>query len=103
MYESPYLTKFYRFVTSKELRYGIVSDKYGLHLDNEKLRFYDLHPSELSESRKCELGKIIGLKTRECGFDSLVFYNTSPIRSVPYFKMLANSGLHVYYTTKIDL
>ena len=102
MYESPLLTKFYAFVEEHAVRYGIVSDMYGLHLDVERLPFYDIHPSLLDEAQKIELGAAIGNKATAAGFSSLVFYNGSPIRSVPYFKMLSNSGLDVFYTTRLE-
>ena len=101
LYLSRQLRTFYRFVRRSGVRFGILSDLYGLHLDDERLEAYDVHPSSLTPERKVELGTIIGEKARVAGFERAVFYAISPVRSVPYFEMLCASGLDVLYTTKI--
>lgn len=102
LYRSPVTGRFYRFVRHHGLRFGVLSDLYGLHLDRERLGAYDVHPSELSADRKRDLGALIGRRVRAEGFDRLVFVNSSPLRSRPYFEMLAASGLDVSYATRLD-
>jgi hypothetical protein len=103
LYRSPVTGRFFRFVRRHGLRFGVLSDLYGLHLDRERLAAYDVHPSQLDAGRKRELGAIIGRKVRAEGFDRLVFVNNSPVRSKPYFEMLAASGLGVTYATRVAL
>jgi hypothetical protein len=83
------------------LRYGVLSDKYGLHLDDEKLPYYDVHPSKLNQRNKEELGRLIRDKAIAQGFTAFIFYNPSPLMSVPYFEMLYCSGLDLFYTTRL--
>jgi len=101
MYTSYLNQFFYRFVKSHGLRFAVVSDKYGLHMDNERLPYYDVHPSELSAAQKQALGRLIRRKALAAGFSSIIFYNNSPRMSKPYFEMLASSGLKILYTTRL--
>ncbi len=101
LYISALLAPFYRFVREAKVRFGVLSDLYGLHLDDECLPAYNVHPSSLTPERKTELGRMIGDKARAGGFETLVFYAISPVRSVPYFEMLGASKLRVCYTTRI--
>jgi len=101
LYDS-YVTRFfYAFVRRRGLPFAIVSDKYGLHFADESLAYYDIHPSQLQDHERRELGKCIRRKARSRGFDTLVFYNNSPLMSVPYLTMLSYSGLTVYFTTRL--
>ena len=93
--------RFYRFVKDRGLRFGVLSDKYGLHMDDERLAYYDMHPSQLLPAQKVLLGGLIRQKTAAAGFDAVAFYNNSPLMSKPYFEMLAHSGLKVFYTTRL--
>ena len=86
-----------------KLRYGILSDRYGLHLDCEELEWYDIHPTSLSTKDKERLGKLIRQKALLMGFDSIAFYSNTPLMSVPYFEMLYYSRLNTWYTTRLNL
>jgi hypothetical protein len=92
---------FFDFVRRAGLRFAVLSDLYGLHLDHEAFAPYDVHPSTLDIGQKKRLGAIVGTKARSEGFAAVVFYNSSPLRSVPYFEILSHSGLEVYYTTRL--
>ena len=94
---------FYATMENAGFYYGILSDKYGIHFCDEKLDYYDIHPSELTKEKKAELGKIIREKVSNLGYDAIIFYNTSPLLSSPYFEMLENSGLKIYYVSKLNL
>ncbi len=100
-YVSPLNLRFYRMCEQLGRRYGILSDLYGIHFDDEELPFYDVHPSELTDDRLIELGRIIGTKCRTRRIARVAFYNTSPIMSKPYFCMLAASELKVYFLTML--
>ena len=102
MYLSPITNAFFRFVHKHGLRYGVLSDRYGLHLDIERLPYYDVHPSELSDADKQALGLAIRRKVEQLGFDRIVFYNVSPLMSVPYFEMLFYSGLPTYFIRSLS-
>lgn len=103
LYVSSLNIKFYECMEKYGLRYAILSDLYGIHFDDEKLAYYDIHPSSLTAEEKERLGKIIGEKTKGRGYSKVVFYNSSPLMSRPYFEMLSHSGLEVYFVTRLDL
>lgn len=102
LYVSPVNRHFYRRMEKQGLRYGVLSDKYGLHFDDEELPYYDVHPSDLSQHDKERLGQIIRDKALRQGFTQVIFYSPSPLMSVPYFEMLHHSGLDMLYTTRLD-
>jgi len=102
LYTSSVNRYFYRRMEEQGLRYGVLSDKYGLHFDGEKLPNYDIHPSDLSQYDKEWLGQLIRDKALAQGFTQIIFYSSSPLMSVPYFEMLHHSGLDVFYTTRVD-
>jgi hypothetical protein len=92
---------FYKFVRAANLRFGIVSDKYGIHFDDECLPYYDIHPGDLTSAAKRRLGSLVREKLRSRGYSEIVFYNASPLMSLPYFEILAFSQLKVHYTTRL--
>ncbi len=101
LYRSELLEEFYGFVDLHRLRYGVISDRYGLHMDDEVLSYYDIHPSTLSDSAKRELGRIVARKAADAGYHSVVFFAHSPLMSRPYFEILGYSKLDVYYVTTL--
>lgn len=103
MYGSYLNRHFYRFVLQKRLPYAVLSDKYGLHFSHEKLDYYDIHPTHISIKEKMLLGKMIREKAQSFGYGKIVFYNNSPLMSKPYFEILSNSKLIVYYTTSLNV
>src|SRR2546423_42320 len=59
MYDS-YLTRFfYRFTHTRHVPFAILSDEYGLHFSDERLAYYDRHPSALSPEQKRRLGCVV--------------------------------------------
>lgn len=101
MYRSMVNIYFYSFVEKHNFRFGVLSDKYGIHLDSEQLPYYDIHPSKLSQSKKVSLGKTVRKKVLAAGFSTIIFYNNSPLMSIPYFEILFYSQLSIFYTTKL--
>ncbi|NYB52415.1 MAG: hypothetical protein HVN35_07660 [Methanobacteriaceae archaeon] len=102
-YVGIYNQLFYRYIDNLNLNYGIISDKYGIHMQHECLEYYDIHPSDLTLEDKFELGGIIREKVRDKGFKQLIFFYPSPLQSKPYFEILWYSKLPVYYISKIKL
>lgn len=102
-YRGRYNLLFYKYVQQYELDFGVLSDKYGIHLQDEYLEYYDVHPTELTMDDKKNLGKIIKKKVKENGHKRLIFYFPSPLMSKPYFEMLWFSKLPVFYISKIKL
>ncbi|HPQ05439.1 MAG TPA: hypothetical protein PKZ88_08255 [Methanothermobacter sp.] len=94
---------FYKYMEKFNLKYGILSDKYGIHMYNECLPYYDIHPNELSTETKKDLGKVVRQKVKKHGFDKIIFYYNSPLFSQPYFQILYFSQLPIYYTTSIKI
>ena len=101
LYRSASNEFFYRFVRRNNFRFGIISDKYGIHMDIERLRYYDVHPGQLSRDAKELLGQLVKKKVEAAGFERIVFYNASPLMSTPYFEILSYCELPVYYTTRL--
>lgn len=93
---------FYRYVEKFNLVYGVLSDKYGIHMLDEKLPYYDIHPSQLSYLDKNKLGKKVKQKLKNYS-DGIIFYYPSPLLSKPYFEILWYSGLEVSYISRISL
>jgi len=102
-YRGRYHDSFYEYVEKNELTYGILSDKYGIHMFDEELEYYDIHPQELTLEKKEELGKVLRKKSKKYGFEEILFYYPSPLMSKPYFEILWFSRLKVYYITKWSL
>ena len=101
MYVSAINRYFYRHMERWGKRYGVLSDHYGLHLDNEELPWYDIHPSQLSQEDKRQLGQVIRNKALREGFRTIIFYAPAPLMSIPYFELLHFSGLKLFYTTRL--
>jgi len=100
-YRGRYSILFYDYVEKHKLPYGVISDKYGIHMFDEELEYYDVHPRELTIGDKKHLGRLIREKIKEYGFSELVFYYPSPLLSQPYFEILWFSQLDVNYLTQI--
>lgn len=103
LYRAPLNLYFYRQMEALGFNYGILSDRYGLHMDDELKATYNIHPSLLSLTRKKELGRVVRDKVLSRGFRGVIFYNNSPLRSVPYLQILAYSQVPTVFTTKIEL
>ena len=101
LYRSDLLEEFYGFTERNGLRYGIVSDRYGLHLDDEVLPYYDVHPSMLSGADKRDLGAVVKRKTLAAGYGSIVFFAHSPLMSRPYFEILDHAEINVFFVTTL--
>lgn len=82
--------------------YATISDKYGIVYPNDLIENYDLHPSKLTEQEKLNLVNKIKDQL-ECKYDILVFYNTSPLMSIFYLKILKQTELKIYFISKLDI
>jgi len=102
-YIGRYNLLFYRYMAKYDLKFGVISDKYGMHMFDESLKYYDIHPSMLTPEDKAKLGKKIRKKIKKYGFKEIVFYYPSPLQSKPYFDILWLSRLPVHYISKIGL
>lgn len=102
-YTGKYNLLFYKFMKEYELDYGVLSDKYGIHMFDEKLSYYDIHPTALDWKDKRKLGNKISKKLKKYGFKELIFYFPSPLLSKPYFEILWFSKLPVSYISSIKL
>lgn len=96
--------KFYFNMENYKLNYGTLSDKYGLVLENEKIKNYELHPENLNKDKKKILGREIYKKFNSLDKKYLIFYNTSPLMSLPYLEMLVYSKLdNLFFFTNLKL
>ena len=92
---------FYKWAEHHHLAYGILSDKYALFFHDEEQEMYDTHPSSLSDKDFEQLGKEIKRAMAKRQIKGLIFWNSSPFMSVPYFKMMKCSGEKIFYVTKL--
>lgn len=102
-YVGRYNKLFYKYTDLFNLEYGIISDKYGIHMQDECSDYYDIHPSNLSMEDKFDLGRIVREKVLKHDFKEIIFYYPSPLQSKPYFDILWYSKLPVYYLSKIKI
>jgi hypothetical protein len=93
--------RFYEWAEAYNLEYGILSDLYGMHFWDVKKPFYDIHPSSLTEEQFQELGRLIKEEMDSRGYRAALYWNSSPVMSVPYFYMFKMAGIQVYYITKL--
>ena len=93
--------RFYDYCENNGITYGIISDLYGIHFQDEIINSYDSHPKSLTIENKKELGNIIATKCRERKYTTIIFFSQGPDMNRPYFEMLSYSGLKVYYVTKL--
>lgn len=101
LYLSPLNIHFYVSIEAMGERYGVLSDRYGLHMDSEILPNYDIHPGMLTADLKKQLGLVVRRKVLDVGKAGVIFYNNSPVHSVPYFEILAYCGLPRVFVTKM--
>lgn len=94
---------FYKWCEFNKFEYAILSDLYGLHWFDVEEKTYDIHPSTLQEEDFHKLAKIIKKRVQDRGYKSLIFYNSSPVMSKPYFYMMYLTGLPVYFMSKLHM
>ncbi len=93
--------QFYKWCEELNIKYGILSDLYGLHLWDKKKKFYDIHPSSLSQKQFKKLAKKIKKIMCKNRWSTFLYWNASPIMSAPYFYMMLLTGFKIYYITKL--
>lgn len=103
MYWGSVNRKFYSMMEQFNLFYGICSDKLGVVFSDEEFDNYDVHPADITDQDKRNLGKIIAKKLKEKGFTGAFFFNTSPLLSRPYFEMLYYSQIPIKYFSDLSL
>lgn len=94
---------FCRVMLSNNYAFGILSDLHALCLEDERYSSYDVHPSQLIEEDFIRLGTNIKNKMISNKYNSLLYYNPSPIMGSPYFKMLSHIDFPVSYFSKLDI
>lgn len=104
LYTSNIIMNFISFCESHNFRYAILSDyeKYGVMYQEDIIENYDIHPSSVTDGF-IALGKVVKRRLAERGITELYFYNTSPLMSRPYFKMMFNSGIKSFYLTQLKV
>lgn len=93
---------FYKQMENNNYDYATISDKYGIVYPNDLIENYDLHPSKLTEQEKLNLVNKIKDQLRD-KYDTLIFYNFSPLMSIFYLKILKQTGLKIYFISKLDI
>ncbi len=103
LYTSNIIHNFISFCEKHGFEYAILSDyeKYGVMFSNEMIENYDIHPSSVSDIGFRRLGEVVKKRCKEKSINELYFYNTSPLMSRPYFKMLYYSGIKAFYLTQL--
>ena len=103
MYQGNKNLAFYNTLERNKLDYGILSDFLGIVFKDEVFDDYNVHPSDINDQIKKQLGDIVANKVTQRGYDQIYFYNTSPLQSRPYFEILQYSGIKSYFITQLSL
>lgn len=101
LYTGQHSLRFYNWCESLDLKYGVLSDLYGLLLWNEKAKSYDIHPSSLTKQKYRKLASKIFFKMESIGCNQFLYYGIPPVSCRPYFYMMIVTGLPIFYTTKL--
>jgi hypothetical protein len=83
--------------------YGILSDLYGLHMFDEELEGYDIHPSQRSNADLHMLGGLIRAKAISRGVSAIMYVTDMPSTMVPYLVMLTASGIPYTIRTRFNV
>lgn len=101
LYISNTHSAFCKWAISLDREYGILSDKHGLIFHDEKIEYYDVHPSQLTDDDFIQLSLMIKNKMKKRKYDAFLFYNPSPLMSIPYFTMMSLTKFPIHYTTQL--
>lgn len=98
LYSASYLQKFIKKCKEMKVKWGILSDKYGIIFPNQRIKWYELSPSFLLKHR-AESKKLVKKLQRQLqGFNKIFFYY-NPGRFHPYYryvvKKLRNEGVNI--------
>lgn len=100
IYTSPQNQKFYKWAEKSCIPYGTISDLYGLVLNDQAIKTYDLAPSKESVVLRV-LGEIVGAKCRWLGWESIIFFCKDYEEAKPYLRILSFSGLKAYWIQEL--
>lgn len=103
MYLGKPQVEFYEFCDRNNLRYGILSDLYGLHMDTERFPLYDIGPQQLPDTVLWRRGEMIRDVCDRLGYKGIIFQLCSPVRARTYLVMALASRLPVVYTIPLKL
>lgn len=102
LYISSINQNFYKVMEDNGYNYATISDFYGLVYPQQVIDNYNLHPSELTEEQKIKL--VDTVKSQLQGkYDRIIFYNTSPLMSVFYLRILRKTVPELYFMSKLSL
>lgn len=101
LYTGVHNVRFYKWCDFNELKYGVLSDLYGLVLWDEVKDLYDVHPSKLDKQGFRKLASKIGFKMESIDCDKFLFFGLPPVSCRPYFYMMIITGFKIFYTTKL--
>lgn len=102
IYISSINQNFYKMCKYKGLKYATLSDKYGIVYPQDLIDNYDLHPSKLTDLDKENLVRKIKQQLGQ-EIKNIVFYNTSPLMSLFYLKIITSLGENYNYYYVSDL
>lgn len=84
------------------LRYGVLSDEYGVVMDRETVVNYDTPPDAVTEDGFKRLGEVLATKMEVAGFSRLCLFTVNPKRTVPYCKIILGSGLPFTWVPSVE-
>lgn len=102
IYTSPQNQEFYLWAEKKSIFYGTISDAYGLVMNYQAIKTYDLSPDSLPDLIKRALGQAVGVQFRDLVYNSLAFYCKNYEEAKPYLEILSHSGLKVYWVRRLS-
>ena len=102
IYTSPQNQEFYLWAEKKGIPYGTISDMYGLVMNDQNIKTYDLAPDKLSDIEKRNLGVAVRVDCRSLGYESLAFYCKTLEEAKSYLEILSYSRLKVYWVRRLE-
>ncbi|MFH8119740.1 MAG: hypothetical protein QXS37_02970 [Candidatus Aenigmatarchaeota archaeon] len=87
LYSATYLQRFIKKCKELDVKWGILSDKYGIVFPKQKIKWYDLSPSHLLKNQT-ESKKLIKKVTRQLQRFNKIFFYYNPGRFHPFYRYL---------------
>lgn len=101
LYNTAQNHRFYSWCEDLDLKYGVISDYYGLLMCDEEGELYDVAPGKLSDKDKRQIASKIYFKMESIDKSEFLFFGLPPVKLRPYFKLMIITGMKIYYTTKL--
>lgn len=91
-----------RVCRANGLRYGVLSDEYGVVMDGQSVENYTTPPEAVSPEGFVALGLRVKKALAALGVTRVCLFTANPKRTVPYCKILRLSGVSYTWTPSVQ-